>query len=170
MRADDLQDALARLVTAVRDLCRAAEELRLAAVEDRPASADALVVDSLADATMELEGRSVEAAAALVPVTPSGALPAVRVVAGALIAVHPPLDRATDAFWRDVLDRTLVTELLARGRAGGPEWRAWTRGVLGAAERLGPQLTTARAALAEAWRELADSAGLLRPDPITTLA
>lgn len=169
MKANDVHEAVAQLVAAVRDLCRAAEELRLAAVDDRPASADALVVDTLADATMELEGRTLEAAAALVPVAPGGPS-SIRVIAAALAAAHPALDRATDAFWRDALDRTLVGELLARGRADGPEWRAWTRGVLSAAEGFGPQLTAAHAALAEAWRAYADACGLQPSDPITTPA
>ena len=138
------------------ELARIVDDLRLTAVEDRPAGAEQRVLDSVADMVEDLSGWVFEALAEAAAAGESVHAGSSRATAlGHLYTCQSRLNRAANGGWAGLIPYETYAELVRLARDHGGEWPGWL-----AMLRLGldsgrEPLLAAHTALLACWYEAA---------------
>ena len=155
-----LEAAFTDLSAKLRCLREAIEELRMAAVEERPAHGDLVLVDLYGDAADDLLGSLEEAVeSAEIGVRCVGAPVDLDRARSALKTTHDRYNRVSQRFAADLARYERVADLAGLGRRRGREWGLWALNVKSALDRCQQPLFAANDALFLCWQELAERAG-----------
>jgi hypothetical protein len=152
-----LDAAFTDLSAKLHRLREAFEELRIAAVEERPARGDIVLVDLYGDAADELLGCVEEALAAAGEcsraVSAAGDLERAR---RSLAAGHQQFNRINQRFTADLTRYERVADLAGVGRRRGREWGLWALNVKAALDRCQDPIFNVNEAYLACWQEIAE--------------
>ncbi|HZN71263.1 MAG TPA: hypothetical protein VFC00_06215 [Micromonosporaceae bacterium] len=147
------------LTARLRVLADAVNDLRLTAVEDRPAGAEQMVLETVAGSVEELAGWIFEALGEAGAARDALALRRDRDTALLrLAACHERVNRLGGGAWVGLVSYETYVELARLAREYGGEWPGWLAMLRLGLESCGPPLNAAQTALLEAWREAAHAA------------
>ena len=154
-----LSTCLDTLSARLRTLADAVNDLRLTAVEDRPAGAEQMVLETVAASVEELTGWVFEALAEAVAARDELALRQDTGVAlRRLAACHERVNRLSGGVWMGPVRYETYTQLGRLAREHGGEWPGWLAMLRLGLESCGPPLSAVHAALLESWREAVPAA------------
>ena len=124
--------------------------LTMTTVEDRPVGAELAVVDRLAATVAEVQSSVVLAGQRIAEVLDMGTLPM------HLGAIDAAIGASAITFWRDLRSFDAINDLRRATAKRDVEWRAWQQSFELSLLRCEQPLLDATAAVAAAWREIAD--------------
>jgi hypothetical protein len=151
-----LQTCLDTLTNRLRALADTVNDLRLTAVEDRPAGAEQMILDTVAGSVEELTGWVFEAHARA-----SAAREALASKADTdtalrwLAACHERVNQLSGGVWGGPVSYETYSQLGRLAREHGGEWPSWLAMLRLGLESCGPPIHAVQAALLESWREAA---------------
>jgi hypothetical protein len=156
-----LEAAFSDLATQLRALQESLIDLRLAAVEEKPARGDLVLVDLYGDGADELIG-SIEEALQSAEGGYRSALPPVDLdrARRELTACHESYIRLSRRFKDDLTRYERVADLAGIGRRRGRAWGLWAFNVKSGLDRCQQPLFDVDEALLACWREIGERVGM----------
>jgi hypothetical protein len=145
-----VDESLAALHRAMRDLWLAVAELVLSTNDDQPEESDLASAEHVAQLAVEIQARLAETMSLLAARPPASTEDALR----ELCAVERLVREAGLIYWRDLRAHGPVSQLRGSTRRRRGAWPSWWSGVEQSLERCEEPLVAAGQAVGTAWHEL----------------